>query len=132
MPSVAGVDVSGLLGGIVGAGASDATLTRVTRGARTANMSTSGTNPTSDDYPCKGYVRSFEQSEIDGDRVRVDDRKIGLYADSLRDDDGDLLMPEAKDRVTIAEEGQPAKTYAVIAILSRGTAGAHYILHGRA
>lgn len=130
MPSVGGVKVARILAAVVGKPASEATLTRVTPGTRTSGQSTSGTNPTSDDYPCKGYVRSYSNSEVDGDRIRASDRIIGIYGDTLRDDAGDLLVPLEGDRVTIAEEGLAPETYAVIDV-GRGTAGARYLLHGR-
>lgn len=129
MPRVVGVAVARILAAVVGSGASDATLTRTTPGARTAGDETSGTNPTSDDYGCKGYVRDYDDGAF-GEGIRVGDRKITLYGDTIRDEAGDLVVPRAKDRVTIAEEDHPAETYHVISV-KRGTAGARYILQGR-
>lgn len=130
-PSVFGVDVAGMLGGTVGASASDATFHRATSLGPTPGAATSGTNVVFDDFPCKGYVRAFDDGEIDEDRILVTDRKIGIYASTLLDDAGDAIVPKAGDRVTIAEEGLEPQSFSVVGVL-RGTAAARYVLHGRA
>lgn len=130
MPSVMGVNVRGILGATVGAKASDATLSRTTSLGRTPGAATSGTNVTSDDYPCKGYVSSYTDEEVDGDGIKASDRKITIYAETLRDEGDALIVPQQGDRVTIAEDGLDPETYRVLDV-GRGTAGARYILHGR-
>lgn len=131
MPSVLGVDVAGILGSTVGAAASDATLRRATQQGRISGQATRGTQVVFDDYPCKAYSKEYSSGEIDGDRVRAGDRKIGVYAITLLDDSGAQIVPREGDRIVLEEEDLGVVEYSIIGVPGRGTGGARYIVQGR-
>lgn len=104
----------------------DATLIRVTEGTRTGGDLMAGTNPTSTNYACKGYEASWTAKEmatislLNGDRIRVTDRKIVLLGKSLG-----AIEPRQGDRVTIG-----GATYNVTPV-EGNSGGAGFVLVGR-
>lgn len=105
----------------------DATLIIVTPGTRTPNAQSAGTNPTEASYACKGWVKSFESSQIDGTLVKTDDRMIALIGGSIEGD----KVPEPGHKITI--EGA---TYRIVGGsdgkgVTRDVDAAVYRCHGR-
>ena len=72
------------------------TLTTRTVGTRGGNL-TAGTSPTTSNITCEGFVDKYKLYQIDGSRVRADDRKVVIIADSLSG-----AVPEPGDTVTIS------------------------------
>lgn len=77
----------------------DATLTKYTTGTRTPGAQAGGTNPTSTTYAAKGFVRSFESTQIDGTLVKTEDRDISLLGGTIEGD----AVPEPGDKITIED-----------------------------
>lgn len=77
----------------------DATLTKYTTGTRTPGAQSAGTNPTSTNYACKGLVRSFESTQIDGTLVKTEDRDIALLGGTIESD----AVPEPNDKIAIED-----------------------------
>lgn len=113
-----GVNVSGLIHKYVSPGVFDAVLTKVTPGTRTPGAETSGTNPTTVDYPCRGFIDSQKQDPIKGTLSPDGTKKIILIGDSIASG----AVPEIADRVTIE-----SATYEVMHI-DRDPAAATYTL----
>lgn len=126
-----GVDVRGILGATVAPSDNDATLSKRTQLGRTPGRAAEGTNLTFDDYPCKAYVKKYGLDEIDGDRIQAEDRMIGIYAETLVDDDGGYIVPVVGDQITVTESGFDAMTYTIIAMPDGGAGAAHYVVQGR-
>src|SRR5262249_25683645 len=95
-----------------------ATLTKLTPGTRTT--ASGGTNPTSVDYACRGFVEDYGPGLIDGTLITAQDRKVSLIGATIRG-----AVPEPNDHVTI--EGA---TY-VIQRVTRDPAAAMYTCQGR-
>ena len=72
-----------------------ATLTKVTPGTRTSGSLTSGTNPTTTAYTCKGYISTFNDTQFPNTLVQNGDRAVVLLAESL------TVVPTPGDKVTI-------------------------------
>lgn len=83
-----------------------ATLIRVTSGARTPGAYSSGTNPTTTNITCKGFVSTDKHDKINGTLVDEQDRVVCLLG----------VTPLTTDKITIdgttlriiAIEGSPA------------------------
>lgn len=103
-------------------GVKDATLIKVAPGTRTNGALAAGTNPTTANYACKGFVSSFSAQQIDGTLIRVEDRKISIFGSSLTAG----VEPKPGDRITI--EGI---TFNVINDVERDPASVKYVCHGR-
>ncbi len=114
-----GVDISGLIRDNIGPGVLPATLTKFTAGTRTGGQLTGGTNPTSVDYPCRGFIDRQANRDINGTLVSDGRVVIVLIGDTIN---GGLpaSAPSTTDRITI--EG---KTY-VIQVIDRDPAAATY------
>lgn len=87
-----GVDLKAILNQTVAPGLKPATLERISRGDRGADL-TAGRQRTSKAQPCRGIWEDYANSDIDGKMVLVGDRRA-------------LLMmldapPKPEDRVTI-------------------------------
>lgn len=113
-----GVNISKLIKDSVGPGVLNATLTVVTPASRTAGDLTDGTNPTTTDYDCKGFIDSKEKRRSSGTLVEDGDEVIVLIGDTIG------AVPKVGDRITI--EG---KTY-TIKQLDRDPAAATYTCIG--
>jgi len=103
-------------------GVTDATLIKVAPGSRTPGSLAGGTNPTTTNYACKGFVSSFESGRIDGTIVKAQDRLISIFAVSLPPG----IQPQPNDKITI--EGL---TYRVVADVSRDPASTMFTAHSR-
>jgi hypothetical protein len=123
-----GVDVAGILSGVLGSSASAATLVRYTPGTRTGGAASAGTNPASTSYPCRGWIESFDEDDINGTLITQHDRKITLIGGSLPAG----LTPNDGDQITIADLDGTSKTFRVVGpAAGSGPQGAFYICQAR-
>lgn len=93
-----GIDISGLIKKHVGSGVLDATLTKVTPGTRTPGQLTGGTNPTSTDYPCRGFIDTQAIEAKDGGLEIGGKLVVVLIGDTISEG---TVAPEPGDRITI-------------------------------
>lgn len=118
---LSGIDVSGIIKKAIGDGvltdptAHDAILIHFTIGTRTGNL-TGGTNPTSTNHTCKGFIDSKNLKEFKGTLVEDGDVFIILIGDSI----SPAQVPDVSDQITIE-----SKTYR-IRVLDRDPAAATY------
>lgn len=95
--SLFGIDIAGLINQYVASGLLDATLTKLTPGTRTGGALSSGTNPTSADYACKGIIVRQTVVEFKGQLAPAGSKEIMLGGDSIASG----AIPELNDRITI-------------------------------
>jgi hypothetical protein len=118
---LAGIDVSGIIKKEIGdkvltdPTAHDAILIHFTIGTRTGNL-TGGTNPTSTNHDCKGFIDSKNLKDFKGMLVEDGDVFIVLIGDSI----SPAVVPVVNDQITIE-----SKTYR-IRVLDRDPAAATY------
>lgn len=118
---LAGIDVSGIIKKEIGdkvltdPTAHDATLKHFTVGTRTGNL-TGGTNPTSTNHTCKGFIDSKNLKSFKGTLVSDGHVFIVLIGDSI----SPAQVPVEEDQITIE-----SKTY-WIKVLDRDPAAATY------
>lgn len=93
-----GVDIAKLVAQNIGPGVLDATLTKVSAGTRTSGSLTAGTNPTTTDYACKGFLDSQAVRFINGTLVREGSKVVVLIGDTIS---GGTIAPAPGDRITI-------------------------------
>ena len=93
-----GVDISKLILNNLGPGVNDATLIKVTIGTRTPGQLAGGTQPTTDNYACKGFIDVLDRNRVDVTLTEEADSLIALIGDSI---DGGSVVPTPGDRVTI-------------------------------
>ena len=97
-----------------------ATLIKVTPGTRGVDPTT-GRNPTTVSYACRGMTDTYEQAELAESAVITTlHRKVLLLGNTIA---GGAVAPDVNDKVTI--EGA---TYRVDAITERDPAGATFVL----
>lgn len=94
-----GVNISGLIKQFVAPGVLDATLIKVAPTTRTTGALTAGTNPTSTNYPCRGFIDSQRVRFASGSLVKDGRKIIVLIGDTI--DNGSGLAPEPGDRILI-------------------------------
>ena len=92
-----GIDISGLIHKNISPGVNSAVLTKVTKGTRTAGQVTGGTQPTSANYACKGFVDVLDKNRLEGSLVEDTDVLVAIIGDSIASN----KVPVAGDRVTI-------------------------------
>jgi hypothetical protein len=109
-----GTNISKLIKDNIGPGVLDATLTVVTPGSRTPGSLTGGTNPTTTDHSCKGFIDSKEKKRFPETLVEDGSEVIVLIGDTIG------AVPKVGDRITIE-----SKTY-TIKELDRDPAAAVY------
>lgn len=91
-----GIDLPQLVGDVLGEETgSDVTLIVITPGVRKAT-STAGLNTTETNVSCKGYIKDYEESQIDGQIVTRQDRMVVLFASTLG-----TTVPKERDEVTV-------------------------------
>lgn len=95
--------IAGILGtALPAAGVTEsATLIRSVAGTRTPGALSSGTNPTTTSYACKGFVSTERKDKIGETLVESTDRVVCILGASLP------VRPSANDRVTIDGKTQP-------------------------
>ena len=116
-----GLDVPGLVGEVLGNGATSATLVKVTRGTRNPANPTQGTNPQTVNYACVGIVVEYSTRDIDGELVTARDRRITIPSTSLPSG----IEPGSGDRVII-----DGNTYEIVRV-TRDAFGASFEVQGR-
>lgn len=121
MADLFGIDAGQVFLDTLGDLVQDAVLVVNTPGTRTPGSLTQGTQPTTADKTCKGYIEDYDNSQIDNTLVAKGDRKVVLLVNSIQDD----AVPDTGDSITI--EGI---TFEVIDV-ERDTLQAIYICHGR-
>ena len=94
-----GVDIAGLIKKNVGPGVLPATLVKVTPGTRTPGSLTGGTNPTTTDYPCRGFIDSQRVAFANGTTVKAGNKVVVLIGDTI--DSGSGVAPAPGDRIMI-------------------------------
>ena len=92
-----GVNISGLINSNIGPGVNSATLTKTTKGTRTTGSLTGGTQPTSTDHACRGFVDVLNKNRLEGSIVQDTDSMVAIIGDSIAGG----VVPTAGDRVTI-------------------------------
>lgn len=107
----------------------DATYVRVDGGLRTPGSSSSGTNASSTSYRVKARTEPYAKNEVDGARVRTDDRKILIIGRSI---EGGTLAPRVNDKVKIASPSRGETTYTLVGEISSDQHEAIWICQGRA
>lgn len=71
------------------------TFVKVTPGTRTSGAVSSGTNPTTTSYSCKGFVSTEKHEKIGGTLVEKTDKVVSILGASL------AATPTSNDKVTI-------------------------------
>ena len=71
---------------------------------------------------CKAIVTRFKYMEIDGERVKTEDRKVLILADGL------TISPEIGDYISGASE---TKRYQIVSAVTKDPAGATFVCHCR-
>jgi hypothetical protein len=117
---LAGIDVSGIIKKEIGDkmltdDEHDAILIHFTPGTRTGNL-TGGTNPTSTNHTCKGFIDTKNVKSFKGTLVEDGHVFIVLIGDSI----SPAQVPAVEDQITIE-----SKTY-WIKVLDRDPAAATY------
>lgn len=113
-----GVDIAKEVAGAISAagGVLDATLTVVTPGERSAAARTAGVPEATRPLRCKGFVDNYRETQVDGTRVQVGDRKVVLLGDTIAGG----VAPKPNDEVTIE-----STTFRIVNV-TRDPAGATY------
>lgn len=93
-----GVDVSGLIKQLIAPGVLDAVLTKTTPGTRTSGALTGGTNPTTADYPCRGFIDSQRVRFRSGTTVQAGHKIVVLIGDTISNG---AVAPAPGDRIMI-------------------------------
>src|SRR3990167_4445684 len=121
MTRIFGVDLPAVFAGTFRGQTQSATLIRIEPGTRTSGALTAGTNPTSTSYTAEGLVEFYTAKEVDGDRIKVGDRKIALFGSTIEG----AQVPEPNDQITI-----DGSTYLVVDV-GYDYAAAIYTCQGR-
>ncbi len=99
---IAGINVSGIVKREIGdkvltdPDAHNAVLIHFTPGTRTGNL-TGGTEPTSTDHTCKGFIDEQDRESVKGTLVEAGDVLIILIGDSI----SPAQVPADEDQITI-------------------------------
>lgn len=92
-----GVDISGIIAKNIGPGVLPATLRKNTPGTRSNAAITAGTNPTSTDYTCRGFIDASSTKDQKGGLTPVDKRDVVLIGDTIQGG----AFPEVNDHILI-------------------------------
>lgn len=121
MPNLFGIDIAAVVKDAFAGQLVSGTLTRVTPGTRTPGALTGGENPTTTAHTFDGVYEEFTASQIDGELVRVGDRKVIMIAGTI----SPAAVPDVGDQITL--EGDVTRVVRV----SRDPAAASYTCHVR-
>jgi len=75
-----------------------------------------------EEYTCKAIVTKFKYMEIDGERVKSEDRKILILAEGLN------IIPEMGDYIKGESE---TKRYQIVSDVTKDPSGATFVCHCR-
>jgi len=117
-----GIDIAGIIADNIGPGVLAATLTKLTPTTRTAGQLTGGTNPSSTNYSCRGFIDKKDRRNRDGEMIHGGIETILLIGKTISNG---TVSPEVGDRVTIES------VLYVIEALDRDPAGATFTLDCR-
>ncbi len=123
-----GVNISKIIKDNIAPGVLKATLTRVSSEQDQEAGSLTGPSKTTPKvHKCRGFTENFSLrqigTEINGVKIKSDDRKIILIGDTLPKG----VVPQAGDKVFIESQ-----TFKVLGMLARDPAAATYTIHARA
>jgi hypothetical protein len=93
-----GVGISKLIKDNIGPNVLNATLTKVTPGTRSASEPTQGTNPTTTDYACKGFIDTQKVRFKAGTLVEGGKKVAVLIGDTISNG---TVTPAPGDFITI-------------------------------
>ena len=102
-----GVDIAGIINANIGPGVNDAILIKVSPGTRTPGSLTGGTNPTTTNHACKGFLDSLRKKHMEASLTQEGDILINLVGDSIAGGQ----VPQPGDRITIR-----GATYNVVSV----------------
>lgn len=120
--AVDGVDIAKLIDENLSPRLLDATLVKVTAGTRTPGSLTAGTNSTTVNHACKGFIEDYKSDRVDGTVIQFGDRMVILVANSIS---SGTVEPVGQDQVII--EGD---TYRIVNV-ERDPAAATYTCQAR-
>lgn len=117
--SYLGVDLAAKMYAVFGSKVNSFTLTRHTFTARTPGSLTAGTNESTANHSCKGYLAEYDDNLLEATTIRKGDRMAVLLADSFSDQT--VLPPIAGDSLTA-----DSIAYEVISV-ERDASAAEYV-----
>ncbi len=127
MPKLFGIDIAKIANDAVASagGVLDAKLLIVTPGTRTAGALTAGKEEKARPISCKGFVGSYRESQIDGERIQQGDRRIVLMGQSISNG---KVAPKPNDQIIIENQ-----TFTIVGDgVARDPAAATYVCQCRA
>jgi len=109
-------DIAGKLAKALGPKLLPFVLRKVTPGTRSTSDPSAGTNPTTRNYPCRGILESYRDSQFDGTIIQRGDRKALLLGGTLPTGtfptSGDVVVAEGSEFKVVAVDRDPdAATY---------------------
>ena len=111
MPKLFGLNIDKLVASSVAAagGVLSATLTKATPGTRSSTDPAAGTNPTTTDYACRGFV---DDRTVRGTEAQAGGRVVSILGatlpDGVRPAPNDLATIEGTSYVVISVKSDPA------------------------
>jgi len=124
--SVDGIDVAGLVARHVGPRLLPCVLYKGGGpGTRSEDNPTEVSEPGEPvPHRCRGFIADFAVREVDGSRIKADDRKVSVLGESIEGG----AVPASGDVDMVEVEGT---RYLIHRVLSRDAAGANYVLQVR-
>lgn len=117
MPDLFGIDIAGTIADAMGDGLLPCTLHKVTSGTRSATDPTAGLSVVERAVPCRGILEHFRSSQIDGELVKVGDRRGLILGGTLPSG----VVPEEDDYFTCE-----STRMRIVRIIDRDPAGASW------
>jgi hypothetical protein len=112
MPKLFGIDIAGIVNEAMGSGLPVVTLVKVTAGVRVDGSLTGGTNPTTNQFPARGFVDDYKDAAIDGTLIKRGDRKVLVLGASIAGSQvptqGDKLIAESRTYEVVDVKRDPA------------------------
>ena len=97
----------------------DATLIKVTAGARTPGALSAGTNPTEASFACKGFVPKRTATKIANTLIEQNDRVVAILGATI----AGSQVPTSNDKITIDGE-----TLRIMAVKTDGAKAVYTLL----
>lgn len=112
MPKLFGIDIAGIVNKAMGSGLPAVTLVKVTPGLRVDGSLTAGTNPSTNQFPARGFVDTYQDKAIDGTLIKQGDRKMLILGASIAGgqvpSQGDQVIAESRTYEVIDVKRDPA------------------------
>jgi hypothetical protein len=118
MPRLFGRDIAGEIARKLGKHLLPATLIKVYPGVREPGNPAGGTQPTTEQFPCRGFVADMKERFVDEDQVKRGDQIVMLLGATI---DRGKTEPAAGDIVLIEGRRRP-----LVKLLERDPAAATY------